>query len=287
MPEQISWVDVDGNEYLLTNIPSIGPLAGRRGVYMPPISFQEEEVPLQPGARLRRVRVSTREIDLPLRIEAVSDSEFRSTLRAWLHRFNPARGDGKLRIVAPDGSERELICRYADGLMGEERSEIAGPYWQEMVLVFRAVDPYWYARNAVVATFVAGAVAGWFPLFPLRLASSSIFTDTAVDNIGDVEAWPEWQITGPGSNLVLRNLSTGKLLSLTVALAAGETVNIDTRPGRKTVKRGNGANLFGSLSATSSLWPLQRGVNSVRIELSGSTVASSVQLSYIPRYLGA
>jgi hypothetical protein len=108
-----------------------------------------------------------------------------------------------------------------------------------------------------------------------------------VTNAGDVEAWPVWTITGPGSGIVLRNLTTGQSMDFGVgALAAGNTVVVDTRPGAKTAVANGSINVFPFLSAASVLWSLQRGANAVRLEMSGAIAgASGLSLAYRPRYL--
>lgn len=287
MAETMVWVEPDGTTRDLTAGVDTKVLSGRVGAFMPPVAFVEDTVPLQPGARLREVRFRPREVDLVMMAQAASASALRTLLRSSLHWFDPTRGEGTLRVQVDGGIERELRCRYAGGLELSESQRENGRIWQKFVLTLRAVDPFWYGRNAIVATYLAATGGSFFPILPLRLASSTIFADAIVTNAGDVEAWPVWTITGPGSGLVLSNQTTNKRLALTQALLGGETVTIDTRPGQKTVRKNDGANLFGSLSSDSSLWSLQVGDNSIRVELSGSTTASSVVLSYYTRYLGA
>lgn len=288
MSELVIWVDAAGAETALNGVANRDVMWGRQGAFMPTWQLVEERVPLQPGARLRSVTAAARELALPVVLREASETALRTAVRAFLRTFNPLRGDGRLRVTAPDASERELVCRYIRGLEGNEQIDVHGLVWVKLVLVFRASDPYWYARNTVVDSYTAAASTGlFFPLPPLRLSSASVFADATVDNPGDVEAWPVWTVTGPGSGLVLRNLSTGESLSLSTALGSGESVAIDTRPGVKTVTKSDGTNLFGDLSATSALWALQSGTNSLRVELSGVTSASGVVLSYTPRYLGA
>jgi hypothetical protein len=284
--EIISWIDADGTEYDLTS-GNYRVLMGAEGRFMPPFSFAEETVPFQYGSVLRQVTIQPREVDLPLLVKATDRIELRLRLRELLHVFNPVRGDGKLRVTAPDGSQRELYCRYIGGLEISESTDSKGPSWQKLILVLKAFDPFWYDTITNVRTFTAGEPATFFPFFPVRLSSSTVFADTSVENTGDIETWPEWIITGPGSDIYLRNLTTGEILHLNTTLQEGETITIDTRPGKKTVKKSDGTNLFGSLSDDSSLWALRQGNNNIRIEMSSATGNSSVQLSYRNRYLGA
>ncbi len=281
MTETVTWIDAAGASTVLEVEWNTS------GRFAPPTMFEEEGVPEQDGARLRAVRHGVREFVLPLWIEAASESALRTAMRDLVKAMNPKRGAGKIRVASPVGDEREIVCSYADGLdMRETLGETSGPLVQRAPVVFRAHSPYWQAVSDITDTYTSGDPAPFFPFFPLRLSSSTVFADAAPTNIGDVDAWPVWTITGPGSAIVLRNLTTGYSLTLNTTLGSGETVTIDTRPGLKAVTRGDGTNLFTSLEqSTSYLWPLEEGANSVRVEMSSATAASSVTLAFRPLYL--
>ena len=281
MPD-ITWVDPSGLEHPLTS-GSVIVERGAQALLMPPVHLSDEVVPGQPGSRLRTIRHTSREVALPILVQGGSATAIRDAMRDWSSRFDPARGDGMLRVHT-GAAARELECRYAGGM---EQADEGIPGSRRFVAVFRAFDPYWYDTADRVQTFTAGGTATFFPFFPLRLSSSEVYADATVDNGGDVEAWPVWTITGPGVNPVLRNLTTGKNLSVIYTLTAGQTITVDTRPGVKTVTLDDGTNLFGRLSSTSSLWPLARGSNSVRVELTAATAESDVTLTYRRRYLSA
>ena len=286
--EVIQFIDTTG---------AIHTLAAEHGVegrFMPPVSFIEDEVPEQPGSRLRVVRIGPREVAVPVWFRGTSASDLRAELRRWLGRLNPSKGTGRLRNTAPDGVVRDLYCVYAGGMELVEDDDTAGVVWQKAMVIFRGHDPYWYDSASTVATYTIGvSPATFFPIFPMRLSSSDVFADATINNTGDVEAWPVVTITGPGSDPVLRNLTTGEVTQFSgLTLAGGEMLTIDTRPNNavfpagKTVKKGDGTNLFPYLTDASSLWPLAEGSNSVRLELSSATSSSSVTLSYQRRFLG-
>lgn len=285
MTETISWVDVDATEHDLTDQADVKVLRGPTGRFMPPIALVTEVVPLAPGARLRDIRHDVREVMLPLRVMGSTATEARTALRAFCRRFDPVRGDGHLRVTAPGGDRRELTCRYVGGM---EVDEVDGlQTYRRASVVFHAFDPYWYDVSDRVRTYETGEEATFFPLFPLRLSSSEVFADATEDNDGDVEAWPVWTITGPGSGPVLRNLTTGKHLSLTHTLAAGDVVVVDTRPGVKTITDEDGTNLYSTRASGSALWSLATGSNTLRIELSSATDATSVRMTYRRGFLSA
>lgn len=283
MPKEIfTWIEPNGTEHNLSGLENVDVLIGPQNRFMPPFSFTEEDVPFQPGSRLRQVNVKAREIDLPLEINAVATSDLRNTLRKLMNYFNPLKGDGVLKCTAEDGTQRLLNCRYSGGLEIQE----SGQTWQRIVLVLKAFDPYWYDSNTIVQTFTTGQPATFFPFFPLRLSSSTVFADISISNTGDVETWPEWIINGPGNSIYLRNLTTGELINLNTSLGIGEIITVSTKSGKKTIKKGDGTNLFSTLSDDSSLWSLQPDTNNIRIEMSNATSQSSVQLSYQNRYWG-
>lgn len=290
MSETLVWIDADGNSTTITNQTDIEVLQGVLGRGMPPYEPIEQEVPLQPGSRLRQVKVKPREITLPIIVYGTSETNLRSNLRSFFGKFNPARGDGTLRVTAPGGDQREIVCRYFAGMEleeGDTTKGVSGSIFQKAILVLRAFDPYFYNVSATSETFTTGTPATFFPFFPLRLTSSTVFADTTVTNGGDVEAWPEWTIEGPGTNIVLRNYTTDRLISISTTLTASEYITIDTRPGYKTVTKNDGTNLYSLMSADSALWNLQKGANSVRLEMSSATADSLITLSYKPRWLGA
>lgn len=285
--EIITWIDSNGTEFEIDDEVNYTLLLGAKGFHMPPINTIEEEVPFQAGSMLRLAKVGAREIDVPIVVRGQDEIEVRNNIRQLLRMFNPLKGDGRLQVTSYDGVQRELKCRYIGGLEIDESTGTYGNNWQKSILVLKAFDPFWYDSNTIVQTFKKDESPGlFFPILPLRVASSTVFADVEIDNTGDVEAWPEWIVTGPGENIVLRNLTTGDVTSITYTLEAGETITINTKPFVKTVTKQDGTNLFYTLSDSSSLWSLEEGSNSIQIEMADVTSESSVQLTYKNRYWG-
>lgn len=261
--------------------------SGVTGRLAPPADWVEEDVPEAAGSRLRSVRHTAREVAFAHWLFADTETDLRVQLREFVARLNPLAGDGTLRSTTVAGDSRDLVCRYAGGFEGSvEGGDDGTALEQRVVLVFRAAEePYWLDAADNVVTYRLGAdPVAFFPFFPLRISSSEVFAETAVNNDGDVEAWPVWLVTGPASSLTLTNVTTGEELALSTTLAAGEEVTIDTRPGRKTVTRGADTNLFGDLTSR-SLWPLAAGLNLIEVEMPGATADSSLRLTYRRRYL--
>jgi hypothetical protein len=279
--ETVEWVAPDG----VTTPLSVEYALHDR--FAPPIAFEEDGVPGQPGARFRAARHDVREFVLPLKILRGTEQELRTALRDLVAAMDPTRGEGKIRVTTPLGDQREIRCRYAAGLgLNETLGDDSTPTFQRAPVVFRAHDPYWYASTLMVAEFTAGARPNFFPFFPLRLSAGEVFADVTVDNPGDVATWPLWEINGPGADIALRDLDHGQATELATTLLAGQTITVDTRPGAKTVVRDDGTNLFPALGDT-ALWPLEPGATAVRIEMGGAGDSSVVRLRYLPAYLTA
>lgn len=281
-------VDVDGQEHGCNAEDAVSVLAGPAGLLMPPVSLSSRELPLRAGSRLQGVRVATREFDLPLLIKAASLAAVVDTHEQLLTWVDPTRGDVAWRVTRPDGTRRELLCTYLAGLEGEETLENGVETWWEGVATFRAHEPYWRDVDPTVWTYAVDALAGsWFPMtFPVRLAGSQVFRVTGVVNSGSAEAYPTWTIVGPGTDPVLRNLTTGKHLGLALALAAGESLIVDTAPlVELPIRDGGGNSRFDAVTSGSERWPLIRGANSLQIELTGANADSRVTLEYRRRWL--
>jgi phage-related protein len=286
LSETVTWIDPDGASTTLNGGPDTFVTWDVSGRFAPPARFDEEGIPGGDGSSLRAVRHDTREFTLPVWIEAPDQGALRAAKRALVRSMNPKRGDGLIRVTSPIGDQREIVCRVAAGLEGVERIDDTSGLWMQMFpLVFRANNPYWRDISDIAATYTVGTPSTFFPFFPIRLSNAQVFTDASPDNVGDVDAWPVWTLTGPGSTIYLRNLTTGYVLNLATTLGSGESAVIDTRPGAKTVTKADGTNLFSQLSNSSFLWPLEPGVNSLRIEMSGATAASSVSMAFRPHYL--
>ncbi len=281
MPEGVVWIDADGAETDLHNGTELLTLTGMNGREMPAWKLISDEAPLADGSQVRLAKTASRDLDLPLLIRCPSRAALQQKLRALAWAFNPRRGDGRLRVTSADGSQRVLACRYVRGLDAEDN----GLSWKKAVVTLRAFEPYWEAAAETSQDISAGAVLAFFPVFPLLLMVSGLFATATIVNGGHAAAWPIWTIYGPGANPKIINVASGKRFELGLSLQSNQHVEIDTRPGRKTVTLSTGESVFHLLSAASSLWEFMLGSNPIRIELENNDENSYVRLRYTERYL--
>lgn len=281
-------VDVDGVEHNMLTTGSYAVLDGLMGLLMPPVDIVDRELPLRAGSQLQGVRVRTREGDVPVLIEGDTLASVISRHELLLSWVDPTRGSVRWRVTRPDDTQRELICTYVGGFEGEERVDNGVQFWWQGVGSFRAHEPYWLDVTPTVRSYTLEEAGGsWFPMtFPITLAGSQIFRTTSENNTGSAETYPQWSIIGPGSNPILRNLTTGKMLGLTLSLAAGESLTIDMAPlVERPILDGYGISRFNLLTSLSERWPLIRGSQNIQIELTGADETSSVSMTYKRRWL--
>jgi hypothetical protein len=249
---------------------------------MPPVTIYSIRVPQSQGGSFRGARHDERLATIP--VVAPGPQAGRDELRRWARALDPLKGEGTLTVVVGPYAGRQLVCVYEAGL---DDLQEEWPLLGLIVLGFRACDPYWQDSTETVSiATIASTGFTWFPFFPLVLGASDVFAQLTINNLGDVDAWPVITVVGPGTDLHLTNLTTGKDMLLTGAIAAGSVVVIDTRPGRKTVTI-DGVNAFSRLSASSSLWPLVPGSNRVSIGFATGTAQSSVKFAWRNRWLAA
>lgn len=281
--EVTTWTDPAGT------VTTLDVEWGAAGRFMPPILAIEDIVPGQPGSRRRMTQHKPKDVLLPLWITAVDDVTLRAKTRALVYAFDPTRGDGILTVTAPDGTQRKLTCRSAAGLeLGEKADTDTFVTWQRAALQLHANDPYFYDTSTQVLSYALNPAAAtpFFPFFPLTVSGDGVIANTTITNGGDIAAWPVWTITGPGTGTILvANDTLGQQIALTQPLGSTDVLTIDTRPGIKSVRLASGVNAFSLLTPTSTLWPLAPGPNAVRVIVSGASVATSVTLVYVNRYL--
>lgn len=286
-------IDAAGAEHSLNGESGIWVGDGVRGLWMPPTTIGRMSLPLVSGAWLTNVRLDEREIELPLVMQADTAAGLHQLKRdtiAWLCALG---GELTLRVTAPDGSEHEIGCYYADQMGMDESSQAGGTTWQRAAVTLLAVDPYWRDADGTEVTFSIGE--GSVPFLPYAgrpgfyLVASSLYASKSVANTGDVEAEPIWTIEGPGVNPTFRNLTTGKVLTLTLDIHEGSTVTIDTRERAigYAIRDQDGNNLLAAAATPPQLWTLARGENVVRVEMAGAVDGtSSVTMAYRNRFLG-
>lgn len=116
------------------------------------------------------------------------------------------------------------------------------------------------------------------PFFPVILASSTVDGAYQLDIQGDAEAWPVWEIDGPGEDLLIENVETGERTFIEGEF--GETVTIDARAGDIFSDTFTHGELWDRVSLDSVLFALAPGRNRIKITMVNARPNSEVRLRY-------
>jgi hypothetical protein len=283
-----TWIDPTGVEWPLSdNGDDVGwfTTPGPAGWTATTYEIVTDPLP-RGGEQVRFVRSKPGRLIWPLYVFGDTHLQWvqrhRQVRRAFtmtLHRSTP----GVMRIARPDsGGAREIDAYYESGFEGEAGQ---GHLWSKEAITLFCPDGYW--RDTAPVTTTHSYVAGDDYLDPFPTVSASLsLGEATLNNAGDVDAWPEWTITGPATAVTVTNVTTGYEWTLTWPLAAGEQIVVTTL--RPTVRGPVGQNLVSALNwPTAYLWSLTPGDNAVILNVSGGGEGTSVALTFYPRYEGA
>lgn len=291
IPLGLVYVDPDGVRWDLRDRNSGLVLTACSGIASPPVRFASLALP-GGGAYPQSYSADSRTIVLGLLVDAATQEQFldridRLAFGLWTER-NGEPAPGKLIVQRPGGTSRQCEVFVTEGA-DQSDDDGRGLTYTHYALTFTAPSPYWSDETPTVREWKAATGAsGVPPMPPVNLAPASVLGETYVINDGNAPSYPVWTITGPGTP-TLHNTTTGRSFGFGVALAAGETVTVDTRrPGPSAVD-GTGADRWGDLTKSSprDLWPLVQGRNDLSLTLSGSSSASTIRLSYTRQWLRA
>ncbi|WP_018536381.1 phage tail domain-containing protein [Streptomyces sp. MspMP-M5] len=248
--------------------------AGMTGLGLPSVSAQWLES-AGDGSRFRGQRVLSRDLDVPLDIVGRD----REHLRTLISRLARAVAGECTLVLLDDEGVRWSTSVYRTG--GGD-IELSSGNDLQTVLSFRAPDPYFTAST--VATQVVGGDAEANPflssLTALPLAASQAIGEIQLDNVGDADAYPVWEVYGPGHDLTVKS-PTGESLRWTGTLGATEKLVLDTRTG--TVKDGTGANRYSLLAPAPRFWTVPPGISTAYVSLLDTTAASKIVCRWRPR----
>ncbi|WP_331764834.1 hypothetical protein [Streptomyces sp. NBC_01238] len=160
---------------------------------------------------------------------------------------------------------------------------------------FAAVDPTFYADEQTTTEIPLGWLTGGgfaAPVVaPIFVQSGTTAADRPgwVTNAGTGSAWPVIRITGPVANVTVTHTPSGRQLAMpTLNLTSkNQWIEIDTRPGYRTVRRENGGNASSLLSPASriDLFSLPPGQSEMRWTGFDSTNSSRMRLTWRDAYI--
>lgn len=196
-----------------------------------------------------------------------------------------------LRVKRPGRAVKQLTVR-ARKVDPEYKQVIHGYVPLDIELL--AHDPTFYADEESTTELPLGWLTGGgfaAPVVaPLYVQDGTVAADRPgwVTNAGDADAWPILRITGPCANVTITHVASGRSLALpTLTLAAGRWVQIDTRPGYRTVTWDNGGNASTYLSPGSriDLFAIPPGQSEMRWTAFDNTNSARLAVTWRDAYI--
>lgn len=295
-PLRVTYIDPEGTEWEWSNPLTGCVVTSVTGIGSPPASLTDLALP-GGGSLAQSYTAAQRSIVIGLHVfdeesqAGLLDLIDRLAFALWTERAGePA--PGILRFARPGGSSRqiEVYCTSGPEQVDADSTENAYQWSTNYALTFEsALDPLF--RDATpVGPVVFGAPpeqGGVPPMPPVLLTPSSALGETTVTNTGNGEAYPIWEITGPGIP-TLTNLTTGREFSMT-ALTEGEVITVDTRPTLQSAVDQSGTDRWSDLVKESprDLWTLIPGRNDLNLALAGAEPGSKISMVYHRRWLRA
>jgi len=280
----------DGDPYLVTAWTGLGML---------PLIRKSQSGPLQDGDTDLGFKGLPRLFGLTVTIVGGCTPALLTTYRrTLLRRLAPRTAEFSLRFTFDDGQVYQIDAVTVSEPGELHSDEVYG--LKSVPIRFRAADPTFYNPTAITVTFgmATGGTGLEVPMeVPMVVGASTLDGTQSVTYAGDMPAYPSRiRITGPITDCVITNTTTGEILDFTgTAIAAGDYYDIDCRYGNKTVTDAAGVNRIADLTADSDLatWrlvPSETGaatrINTITVYGSDTTAATGVSITYTTRYSG-
>jgi hypothetical protein len=294
VPLGLTYTDPDGSLWAWSDVTGQVIATNVQGLGSPPPSLTALALP-SGGALAQSYMGAIRAIVVGLLVVDDNQAAFigamdRLTRALWTERAgNPS--PGTFAVQRPGGSSRQISVLTTSGPdRPDESRDSAGLTWCSFAVTFRALDPYWEDADTTTLEFQAAPPgAGVPPMPPVILSPGTVLGETLVTNTGDADAWPVWEITGPGTPTIT-NTTTGRSWGLDVSLGMGEIVTVTTgTDGNASAVDDTDADRWGDLvkSSPRDLWSLVPGDNQLDLALSGSGTGSKIRMTYRRRWLAA
>lgn len=187
---------------------------------------------------------------------------------------------GEVKYLAVEFVKHEVNDRFA-----RAREKVG--------VVFKASEPDFYLLPGEATTFGQSGGSGGFVVpvvVPMAVGSSTLAETKNIEYPGTAPTFPQIRITGPLTDALIQNLTTGELIDFDgVTIAGGDWVDIDLRYGFKQALDQDGVYVQVSEDSDLNTFHLAPdpeapgGVNTLAISGSGATGATRVDVSWLIR----
>jgi len=221
--EAMSWTGADGSFWDLLHGQVI--VQRVRGLHLPSWDHQRSARAGLPGTRYTGSRVTERPVSWTVLLDAGPVDDFVALDDAWWRSLSVE--DQGVWAVTAKGRTRSLRLRLDAGDDTYTQDPIQDG-WAIYSLGLVPDQPLWEGP-AISRVFVTDAPASWLPTSGavFFFSASNTLAAAALDNPGDVPAYPTWRLTGPFATAAV-GVGTAQI-TVPFALTAGHWLDIDTQ----------------------------------------------------------
>lgn len=236
-PVDLRWLGADGSEWLfgksgpvtLESISAIG--------VPPPHSRHTQQAPGVPGASQTGTQLQEKDVTLGVAVWSAGSSAgwVQSDTAWWDSLDRDVEGYLSARVL---GQERRLPMRLADASDAYDVDPVEhclGKYVIRMV----ASQPLWQS-DPITRSWSDPATRDFYDPDPavdggvVHVMSAKTLGTATITNPGDEPTHPVWTVTGPCASVTVGVGSS--VVEFAAALAEGDVLTIDTRPGHLSVR---------------------------------------------------
>lgn len=307
--EKTIFITPDGEHYNLTDFGR-HHVVQQEGWGLPNPTISTTSGPFQHGVNPTTIREDPRRITMTHLVSGADRDNLWQNRSDLVNALRLNRTDlnnptpGSIRRYLSNGQIRQVDVMLVRGPVFDDNSRWDQFSFSES-LEFIAHNPIIYdpTQQSDSTSDLACTIQNQL-IFPISFGGAGIIFGGSVcfavasfdiNYVGNWEEYPYIVITGPGSNVLIEHVQTGKKIQLNYTIAAGEVVTFDLRYGVKLVTNNFGDPLLGFVStdfsdlATFAIQPdpiVTGGVNTIQVTVNDGTGDTSVALQYLNRYIG-
>lgn len=259
------------------------------GISSPELDIQTQKSPYQDGNTFldalyepRMITVSGK-LNYPKNLSAIMAA--RQTISAVL---NPKLGPGTLTLQVESGTYKISALPK----ISYPNININLEPFQSFYAEFTCPDPYWKSGTAsgVTCGYTVAALE-----FPVEFVSGGIEFSTrsasiqqTAYNFGNVPCPVYIAFTGPATNPVIYNLTTGEYMKILTTIALGDQILIDTTFGNKTIYLNSSGGIVSAIQymdLNSTFFQLEPGANILTYSDDSLSGSATAQISWSDRFI--
>jgi hypothetical protein len=281
--EQVIYRNADGVTVDLHDLTHTFLLQGRSGQDGAAVRLSQQALVNDFSYFLRSLSIDERTVKLPVLIIGGNAYDLRQRKRDIESKLNALKGAGWLEVTDENGVTRKLKCRYTGGMTQSNRN----PNTELVNMAFEADDPFWVGavQQTIITSTIVRVPFLSSQFLPLRISKADVYGSANIVNSGDTTMWPLITINGPGSNPIISNTDSGKMIQINITLAQEDVIQINTKPLIKSILlNGENARKLGIVALKTALFGLEMGDNNLQVQMASTSAQTQIIFSYQERF---